>query len=149
WGRNIIAVAAILIGSWILAGYNGTPIVLVILAILVLAYTFVLNRTVFGRHIYAMGGNRFAATMSGVKALWVYFFVFVNMAVLTALDAAVSAARGGSAVASAGTNYELGAIAAVFSGGAAVTGGTGTIVGAVIGGLVMGVLNMGLSILSV
>ena len=149
WGRNIVAVVAILAGSWLLAGYNGTPIVLVILAVLVLAYTFVLNRTVFGRHIYAIGGNRFAATMSGVKTKWVDFFVFVNMGALTAIAAVVSTSRAGSAVASAGTNYELDAIAAVFIGGAAVTGGIGTIVGAVIGGLVMGVLNMGLSILSV
>lgn len=149
WLKNIIAVVAIMATAWTLADYNGMPIVLIILAALVLAYTFVLNRTVFGRHVYAMGGNLFAAVMSGVKTKWVNFFVFVNMGVLAGLAAVVSTARAGSAVASAGQNYELDAIAAVFIGGAAVQGGIGTVVGAVIGGLVMGVLNMGLSILSV
>ncbi|MBT2551437.1 multiple monosaccharide ABC transporter permease [Arthrobacter sp. ISL-65] len=143
------AVVGIMALTWLLAGYNGTPIILVILAALILAYTFVLNRTVFGRHIYAMGGNLFAAEMSGVKTKWVNFLIFVNIGVLSGLAGVVSTARAGGAVASAGQNYELDAIAAVFIGGAAVQGGIGTVVGAVIGGLVMGVLNMGLSILSV
>ena len=122
---------------------------LLILAALIVAYSFLLNRSVFGRHIYAMGGNLFAAVMSGVKTNRVNFAIFVNMGVLDALAGVVSTARAGSAVASAGQNYELDAIAAVFIGGAAVQGGVGTVTGAVIGGLVMGVLNMGLSILSV
>ncbi|WP_446893653.1 ABC transporter permease subunit, partial [Acinetobacter sp. NS4_7] len=71
--------------AFTIAAYNGTPIVLIILAVLVLAYTFVLNRTTFGRHIYAMGGNLFAAVMSGVKTKWVNFFIFVNMGVLAGL----------------------------------------------------------------
>ncbi|PKQ23061.1 MAG: sugar ABC transporter permease, partial [Actinobacteria bacterium HGW-Actinobacteria-5] len=129
--------------------YSGTPIILIILAVLIVAYSFLLNRSVFGRHIYAMGGNLFAAVMSGVKTNRVNFAIFVNMGVLAALAGVVSTARAGSAVASAGQNYELDAIAAVFIGGAAVQGGVGTVTGAVIGGLVMGVLNMGLSILSV
>ncbi|ODT24492.1 MAG: sugar ABC transporter permease [Microbacterium sp. SCN 69-37] len=149
WLKNAVAVIAIMATAWTLSTYNGTPIILIILAVLVLAYTFVLDRTVFGRHIYAMGGNLFAAVMSGVKTKWVNFFVFVNMGVLAGLAAVDATARAGSAVASAGQNYELDAIAAVFIGGAAVQGGVGTVVGAVIGGLVMGVLNMGLSILSV
>ena len=149
WTKSAIAVVAIMALSWTLAGYSGTPIVLIILAVLVLLYTFVLNQTVFGRHVYAMGGNLFAAMMSGVKTRWVNFFIFVNMGVLAGLAGVVSTARAGGSVASAGQNYELDAIAAVFIGGAAVQGGIGTVVGAVIGGLVMGVLNMGLSILSV
>lgn len=143
------AVIGIMALAWLLAGYNGTPIILIILAALILVYTFVLNRTVFGRHIYAMGGNLFAAEMSGVKTKWVNFLIFVNIGVLSGLAGVVSTARAGGAVASAGQNYELDAIAAVFIGGASVKGGIGTIIGAVIGGLVMGVLNMGLSILSV
>lgn len=149
WTKLGVAVAAIMVLSWLLAGYSGTPIILVILAVLILSFSFVLGRTVFGRHIYAMGGNLFAAEMSGVRTKWVNFFIFVNMGVLAAVAGIVSTARAGSAVASAGQNYELDAIAAVFIGGAAVQGGIGTVVGAVIGGLVMGVLNMGLSILSV
>ncbi|EPD86503.1 hypothetical protein HMPREF1529_00555 [Microbacterium sp. oral taxon 186 str. F0373] len=149
WTKQIIAVAAIMALTWLLSGYSGTPIILIVLAVLILAYSYVLSRSVFGRHIYAMGGNLFAAQMSGVKTKWVTFFIFVNMGALAAVAGIVSTARAGSAVASAGQNYELDAIAAVFIGGAAVQGGVGTVVGAVIGGLVMGVLNMGLSILSV
>lgn len=149
WGKYTGAVVAIMALCWVLAGYNGTPIILVILGVLILAYSFVLNRTVFGRHIYAIGGNRFAAEMSGVNLRRVDFLIFVNMGVLAAVAGVVSTARAGGAVASAGQNYELDAIAAAFIGGAAVQGGVGTVVGAVIGGLVMGVLNMGLSILAV
>ena len=149
WAKTVLMVAAIMAVAWTLGGYSGTPIILVILAVLILVYTFVLGQTVFGRHVYAMGGNLFAAMMSGVKTKWVNFFIFVNMGALAGLAGVVSTARAGSAVASAGQNYELDAIAAVFIGGAAVQGGVGTVGGAVIGGLVMGVLNMGLSILSV
>ena len=149
WGKIVIAVLAILGVSWQLANYSGTPIILIILAVLVLSYSFLLNRSVFGRHVYAMGGNIFAAVMSGVKTKRVNFALFVNIGMLAALAGVVSTSRAGSAVASAGQNYELDAIAAVFIGGAAVQGGVGTVTGAMIGGLVMGVLNMGLSILSV
>jgi putative multiple sugar transport system permease protein len=147
--KAVIVVVAIMALSWALAGYSGMPIILIILAALILLYTFVLNQTVFGRHVYAMGGNLFAAQMSGVKTRWVNFFIFVNMGFLAGLAGVVSTARAGGAVAGAGQNFELDAIAAVFIGGAAVQGGVGTVVGAVVGGLVMGVLNMGLSILSV
>jgi putative multiple sugar transport system permease protein len=149
WIKNGIAAVAILAFAWLLSDYSGTPIILIILAVLILLYTFLLNRSVFGRHVYAMGGNLFAAVMSGVKTKRVNFLIFVNMGILAGLAGVVSTARAGGAVASAGQNYELDAIAAVFIGGAAVQGGVGTVVGAVIGGLVMGVLNMGLSILSV
>ena len=149
WGKLVLAVVAIMAVCWQLANYSGTPIILLILAALIVGYSFLLNRSVFGRHIYAMGGNLFAAVMSGVKTRRVNFAIFINMGVLAALAGVVSTSRAGGAVASAGQNYELDAIAAVFIGGAAVQGGVGTVTGAVIGGLVMGVLNMGLSILSV
>ena len=149
WGKLAIAVVAIMAGSWQLANYSGTPIILIILAALIVGYSFLLNRSVFGRHIYAMGGNLFSAVMSGVKTRRVNFAIFVNMGVLAGLAGVVNTSRAGGAVASAGQNYELDAIAAVFIGGAAVQGGVGTVIGAVIGALVMGVLNMGLSILAV
>ena len=147
--KSVLVVAAILYFSYLLAAYQGTPYVLILLAVLILAYSFVLNRTVFGRNIYAMGGNRFAAMMSGVKTRWVDFFIFVNIGVLAAVAAIVTTSRAGSAVSSAGNFYELDAIAAVFIGGAAVQGGVGRISGAVIGALIMGVLNQGLSIMGV
>ena len=149
WGKNAIAVVVILALTWQLSAYRGTPIILVIVGLLILLFTFVLNRTVFGRHVYAIGGNLFAAQMSGVKTSWISFFIFVNMGVLAGLAGIVTTARAGGAVASAGQNFELDAIAAVFIGGAAVTGGVGTVIGAIVGALIMGVLNMGLSILSV
>ena len=146
WAKNVIAAVAIVALTFQLSAYRGTPIILIVLAVLILLFTFVLNQTVFGRHVYAIGGNLFAAQMSGVKTSWINFFVFVNMGVLAGV---VTTARAGGAVASAGQSFELDAIAAVFIGGAAVTGGVGTVIGAVIGALIMGVLNMGLSILSV
>lgn len=147
--KAVLIVVGFMYFAYLLANHKGTPYVLLLLAALVLAYTFVLNRTVFGRHVYAMGGNRFAAMMSGVKTKWVDFFIFVNMGVLAAVAGIVTAARAGSAVSTAGNWFELDAIAAVFIGGAAVQGGVGKVSGSVIGALIMGVLNQGLSIAKV
>jgi putative multiple sugar transport system permease protein len=136
--------------TWVLSqSAGGTPIVLVIVGALILAYTFLMGRTVFGRHIYAIGGNVQAAVLSGVNTRNVNFWIFVNMGFLAGVASVVVTSRAGAAVAAAGQNYELDAIAACFIGGAAVTGGVGRISGAIIGALIMGVLNMGLSILSV
>ena len=144
-----IVAIAVLAFAWLLSAHKGLPIILIILAVLIMLYTFILQRTVFGRNVYAMGGNLFAAKMSGVRTERVNFLIFVNMGVLAALAGIVTTARAGGAVASAGNTYELDAIAAAFIGGAAVPGGVGTVIGAVIGAMIMGVLNMGLSILSV
>ncbi|MGP7960122.1 multiple monosaccharide ABC transporter permease [Sanguibacter sp. A247] len=128
---------------------TGTPMVLIIVGALVLAYTFVMGRTVFGRHIYAIGGNLHAAVLSGVNTKRVNFMIFVNMGILAGIAGVVTTSRAGAAVASAGVNFELDAIAAAFIGGTAVTGGIGKVSGAIIGALIMGVLNMGLSIMNV
>ncbi|MGY4645697.1 multiple monosaccharide ABC transporter permease [Cellulomonas sp. URHB0016] len=128
---------------------HGTPIVLVICGVLIVIYTLLMGRTVFGRHIYAIGGNRAAAGLSGVNTKRVDFLIFVNIGALAGVAAIVTTARSGAAIAAAGTGFELDAIAACFIGGAAVTGGIGKISGAIVGALIMGVLNMGLSILSV
>lgn len=149
WIKTGVAAIVIIALTWQLSAYRGTPIIFVIVAFLILLYTFILGRTVFGRQVYAMGGNLFAAQMSGVRTARVNFLIFVNMGVLAGLAGVVTTARAGGAVASAGQSFELDAIAAVFIGGAAVTGGVGTVIGAVVGALIMGVLNMGLSILSV
>ncbi len=141
---GILAVAVVLSKS---AG--GMPIVLVIVGILIVVYTFLMGRTVFGRHIYAIGGNRLAAGLSGVNTKKVDFMIFVNIGALAGAAAIVTTARSGAAIAAAGQNYELDAIAACFIGGAAVTGGIGRISGAIVGALIMGVLNMGLSIMNV
>ncbi|MDQ1294246.1 MAG: putative multiple sugar transport system permease protein [Actinomycetota bacterium] len=128
---------------------GGTPIVLIIVAVLVLIYSFIMANTVFGRNIYAIGGNLSAAVLSGVNTKKVNFMIFVNMGLLTGLAAVVNTSRAGAAVAAAGQNYELDAIASAFIGGTAVTGGIGKVSGAMIGAFIMGVLNMGLSIMNV
>jgi putative multiple sugar transport system permease protein len=141
-------IAVLVLGvTYLLASYKGTPIVLVILAVLVLLYTAIMHRSIFGRHIYARGGNLNAAQLSGVNTKRVDFMLFVNMGVLAALAGIAFTARSDSALPGAGNGFELDAIAACFIGGAAVTGGIGTVTGAMIGGLIMGVLNNGMSLL--
>ena len=132
--------------TYVIAQYNGIPNILVILLVLIAIYSFVMNRMTMGRHIYALGGNEKAASLSGVKTKRVTFWVFVNMGVLAALSGLVFAARLNSATPKAGTNFELDAIAACFIGGASASGGIGTVIGAIIGGLVMGVMNNGMSL---
>lgn len=132
-----------------LAIYKGIPNVLVLLLVLIGFYTFITTKTTLGRHIYALGGNEKAARLSGVKTKQVIFLVFVNMGVLAALSGLVFAARLNSATPNAGTGFELDAIAACFIGGASTAGGIGTIMGAIIGGLVMGVMNNGMSLIGV
>lgn len=132
--------------TFVIAQYNGIPNILVILLVLIAIYSFVMNRMTMGRHIYALGGNEKAASLSGVKTKRVTFWVFVNMGVLAALSGLVFAARLNSATPKAGTNFELDAIAACFIGGASASGGIGTVIGAIIGGLVMGVMNNGMSL---
>lgn len=133
--------------SYILAAYEGIPNLLLIMFGLVAVYVFVTNKTVMGRRVYALGGNEKAAGLSGVKTRWVTFWVFVNMGVLSALAGLIYAARLNAATPKAGVMFELDAIAACFIGGASAYGGVGTVIGAIIGGLVMGVMNNGMSLL--
>ena len=133
----------------LLASYKGIPVVGLILFGLVLIYTFVTQRTVLGRHIYAVGGNSNAARLSGVDTRRVSLFVMVNMGLLAGIAGMVFTAYLNAANPKDGTGFELDAIAAVFVGGAAVAGGVGKVSGAMIGGFVMGVLNLGLANLSV
>ena len=135
--------------SYTFALYQGFPVILLILGTLVAIYHFVTNQTVVGRQIYAIGGNRKAAELSGINDKKLTFLVFVNMGVLAALAGLVLAARLNASTPQAGNSLELDAMAAVYSGGASTSGGIGTIMGAIVGGLVMGVLNNGMSILGV
>ncbi|UUU34196.1 sugar ABC transporter permease [Streptomyces sp. CA-210063] len=147
--KLVAIVSALMVVTLLLASYNGAPIVLIILGLLVVGYGYVMRNTVFGRHIYAIGGNLPAAKLSGVKDKKVTFFVFLNMGVLAALAGLVVAARLNAAGPKAGLNYELEAIASAFIGGASMSGGVGTVLGAIIGGLVLGVLNNGMNLLGV
>ncbi|MDN4617258.1 sugar ABC transporter permease [Paenibacillus sp. PsM32] len=144
--KMILVVAVINAFTIVLASYAGIPTILVLLFLLIIIYSFVMNKTVMGRHVYAIGGNEKAAGLSGVKTKKVTFWVFVNMGVLAAVSGLIFAARLNAATPRAGTNFELDAIAACFIGGASASGGIGTVFGAIIGGLVMGVLNNGMSL---
>ncbi len=143
----VIGYLTFLFGS----GRVGTsfPVAGVILVVLVLVYAFVSNRTITGRHVYAVGGNRAAAALSGVNIRRTNFFVMMNMSLLAALAGVVFIGRSTASGPFDGTNWELDAIAAVFIGGAAVSGGVGTVTGSMIGGLVMAVLNNGLQLMGV
>jgi len=147
--KMAFGVALILGITYLLASARGTPLVLIVLAVLVVVYSAVMNRSVFGRHIYAIGGNLNAAKLSGIKTKWVTFWLFVNMGTLAALAGIVFTGRLNSAGPGAGNLFELDAIAASFIGGAAVQGGVGTVIGAITGGLIMGVLNNGMSLLGI
>lgn len=147
--RMAIICVAVLALSYSLACYKGIPTILIILAVVVLAYAYYTLRTVPGRHIYAMGGNEKAAKLSGINTNKVLFLAYVNMAFLSAVAALVCVARFNSAAPGAGTSYEMDAIGACYIGGASAYGGVGTVGGAVIGAIFMGVLNNGMSIMGV
>ncbi|WUG11826.1 sugar ABC transporter permease [Streptomyces sp. NBC_00466] len=147
--KCVAMVAAVVAFTMTLASYRGVPVVLLVLAALLIGLGFVMRNAVIGRHVYALGGNRSAAKLSGVKDKRVTFLVFVNMGLLAALAGIVFAARLNAGTPNAGVNFELEAIAASFIGGASMSGGVGTVLGAVIGGLVLGVLNNGMSLVGI
>lgn len=144
-----IIVIAINLLIFSLAAYKGIPIVLILIVALIAIYTFITQKTIAGRHIFALGGNEKAAKLSGIKTKKVMFWVYVNMGLLAALAGLVVAGRLNAATPKAGVNFELDAIAACYIGGASASGGIGTVIGAIIGALVMGVLNNGMSIMGV
>ncbi|NCD34463.1 MAG: sugar ABC transporter permease [Spartobacteria bacterium] len=147
--KLVFLVAVINAFTLVFAAYKGIPNILVLLFVLIVAYNFITTRTIPGRHIYALGGNAKAAKLSGIKTERVMFWIYTNMGIMAALAGMVFAARLNVATPKAGQNFELDAIAACYVGGASVTGGIGTIIGAIIGGLFMGVLNNGMSIMGV
>ncbi|WP_338833528.1 multiple monosaccharide ABC transporter permease [Bradyrhizobium septentrionale] len=147
--KSIVLAGAVLYFTYLLASYRALPNVLVIITVLIALYGFVARRTVIGRQIYAVGGNAKAASLSGVKTERLTFFTFVNMGVLAALAGLVFAARLNTATPKAGLGFELDVIAACFIGGASAYGGVGRVGGAVVGAMIMGVMNNGMSILGI
>ena len=147
--KAVFTAVVFLGATYIFASCQGYPIILIVLGVIVAAYGFLTNKTVAGRQIYATGGNKKAAELSGIKTKKITFWVFVNMGMMAALAGLVLAARLNAATPQAGTSMELDAMAAVYFGGASTSGGIGTVMGAIVGGLVMGVLNNGMSILGV
>ena len=147
--KNLFFAAIILFFSYLLSTYKGLPNVLIVMAVLIVVYDFVTNRTTLGRRIYALGGNEKAARLSGVKTQRLAFLTFVNMGALAALAGLVFAARLNTATPKAGLGFELDVIAACFIGGASASGGVGKVMGAVIGAFIMGVMNNGMSIMGI
>jgi putative multiple sugar transport system permease protein len=147
---RVVAVGVVVMFfAWQLAHARGLPIVLIILGVLVIAYGIITKRTVFGRQVYAIGGNLAAATLSGVKVKAVNFWIFVNMGLLSGVAGIIYSSRSNGAQPGAGNMFELDAIAAAFIGGAAVTGGVGTVIGAMVGGLIMAVMSNGMQLMGV
>ena len=147
--KLVVLSVVILIMGQFLARDRGLPVVLILLGIIVAAYSYFTQNTVPGRYLYAIGGNAKAAKLSGVNTDNVMFFAYTNMGFIAAVAALVTVARLNSAQPTAGQNYEMDAIASCFIGGASAYGGTGTVSGAVVGAIFMGVLNNGMSILGV
>lgn len=142
--KDVIILAIVWFYAYKLACANGIPIVLILMAVIVLLYHFITSKTVAGRQIYALGGNMKAARLSGINTKQVFFWVYTNMGFLAGIAGIVLAARAGSATPKAGDGIELDAIGACYIGGAAAAGGVGTIIGAVVGAFVMGILNNGM-----
>lgn len=142
-------VSAVMAFTLVFASYKGVPNILVLLVVLILIYNFITQKTIPGRHIYALGGNAKAAKLSGIRTERVMFWIYTNMGVIAALAGMVFAARLNVATPKAGQNFEMDAITACYVGGASTTGGIGTIIGAMVGGLFMGVLNNGMSIMGI
>ena len=147
--RLVVFCLVILVVANLLGRDKGIPVILLIVAVIVAAYSYYTQNTVPGRYLYALGGNAKAAQLSGVNTDHVMFFAYTNMGFLSAVAALACVARFNSAAPTAGTNYEMDAIGSCFIGGASAYGGTGTVGGAVIGAIFMGVLNNGMSILGV
>lgn len=147
--KNALIFVALAWMTWALANFRGLPNVFIVMAVLVALYAFISERTTIGRWIYAIGGNAKAAKLSGINSERVVFLTFVNMGMLAALAGLVVSARLNSATPKAGVGFELDVIAAVFIGGASMAGGVGTVIGAVVGAFIMGVMNNGMSILGI
>ena len=147
--KLVLISAVILFVAYKLAGYKGIPTSLIWIIIVVLAYHYFTTKTTMGRYLYAVGGNEKATQLSGINTKKVYFFAYTNMGFLTAIAGILTVARAASAQPTYGMFYEMDAIGACFIGGASAYGGTGSVFGAIIGALLMGVINQGMSIMGV
>ena len=148
-GKCIVVSLVVVVFMWRLGQYKGIPNILIWIAVIVLIYWYITSKTVLGRHLYAIGGNEKAAQLSGINTNKVYFFAYANMGLLAAFAAMVTIARLNSANPTAGDGYEMDAIGSCFIGGASAYGGSGTIPGVIIGATLMGVINLGMSIMGV
>lgn len=145
-----IVIAAVIVFFTIkLSQYKGIPTALIWVALVILIYTYITSKTTMGRHLYAVGGNETATKLSGIDTKKVYFFAYTNMGLLAAVAGILTIARLTSAQPTYGQNYEMDAIGSCFIGGASAYGGTGTVPGVIVGAVLMGVINIGMSIMGV
>ena len=144
---QIAAIDVLIIAyCWELAHYKGIPVMLLWILLVVLLYNFITSKTAFGRHFYAVGGNEKATKLSGIDTRKVYFAAYCSMSILAGFSGLLMAARIGSVSGDTGLSYEMDAIGACFIGGASAYGGTGTVPGVIVGAILLGVINQGMSI---
>ncbi|MBR4776090.1 MAG: sugar ABC transporter permease [Lachnospiraceae bacterium] len=149
WIKTGLIALTICAFSFRLAQHKGIPTVLIWVFIVILVYGYITSNTTVGRAFYAVGGNEKATKLSGINTNKVYFLAYTNMGFLSALAAMVTIARLTSAQPTYGQNYEMDAIGSCFIGGASAYGGIGTVAGVIVGAVLMGVINMGMSLMSV
>ena len=147
--KSVLSAAAILLIMWKLAHAGGIPTPLVWVVVVVLIYSFITGKTTLGRHFYVVGGNKEAARMSGVNTNRIMFLAYLNMAFLTSLTTMMVLARTQAANSTAGTNFEMDAISACVVGGVSASGGAGSVFGMVIGATLIGVINLGMSLMGI
>ena len=147
--KTVVITLAILFFTFKFAQYKGLPMALVWVAIVILVYSYITSKTTIGRHLYAVGGNEVATRLSGIDTRKVYFFAYTNMGFLAGLAGIMTIARLTSASPSYGNNYEMDAIGSCFIGGASAYGGIGTVPGVIVGAILMGVINIGMSIMGI
>lgn len=145
----VVIVAVIAFFSYKLSQYKGIPTALIWVAVIILIYAYITSKTTIGRYFYAVGGNEKAAKLSGINTNRVYFIAYANMGLLSALAGMLTIARMSSAQPTYGQNYEMDAIGSCFIGGASAYGGVGTVPGVIVGALLMGVINIGMSIMGI
>ena len=148
-GRIVIISAVCLFFFTKLAQYKGIPSALIWVVLVVAVYAYITSKTTVGRYLYAIGGNEKATKLSGIDTRKIYFFAYTNMGFLAGLAGIMTIARMCSAQPTYGTNYEMDAISSCFIGGASAYGGVGTVPGVIIGAVLMGVINLGMSIMGI
>ncbi len=147
--KNVIIAALLVFYCWKLTNYKGIPVMALWVLAVVFIYSFITSKTAFDRYFYAVGGNEKATKLSGIDTKKVYFMAYLSMSFLAALSGLLMAARIGSVNGDTGSSFEMDAIGSCFIGGASAYGGVGTVPGVIIGALLMGVINIGMSIMGV
>ena len=147
--RNAAIIAVVLFFFISLSRYKGIPTALIWVALVVSIYAYITSKTTMGRYLYAVGGNEKATKLSGIDTRKIYFFAYTNMGFLAGLAGVLTIARMASAQPTYGTNYEMDAISSCFIGGASAYGGVGTVSGVIVGAVLMGVINLGMSIMGI